>query len=89
MTENLAFSAGFGAQYSKKTPQMVKQMKRITKLQNNGSSQRHINNAINKLEKMALKTYNLNPKGTILSGTKLNIVTDIFTKILDVVQAAR
>lgn len=83
------FSAGPGAQYSKKTPQMVKQMNRITKLQKSGASQNHISNDINKLEKMALKTYNLNPIRTILSGTKLNIVTDVFTRILSVVQTAK
>ena len=38
---------------------------------------------------MALKTYNLNPIRTILSGTKLNIVTDVFTRILSVVQTAK
>ncbi len=68
---------------------MVKQMNRITKLQKSGASQNHISNAINKLEKMALKTYNLNPIRTILSGTKLNIVTDVFTRILSVVQTAK
>lgn len=81
------FSYGCGAQYSKKTPEMIKQIARVKKLMDSGTAhQNQIDNAIRKLGKMAYKTYNLKPMNTIKSGIKLNVTGDLFSKIVSVLE---